>query len=155
MLPLVCGIWLKKRLNTWAYLQNRNRLTDTENKLMVIKGLTVWGEINQELGINIHILLYISWITNKDLLYNYWEIWSIFCAVRLVGQLCPTLCDPMECSPPGSSVLGDSPGKNTGVGSLSLLQGIFPTRNWTGVSCIAGGFFTSWTIREVPFNILG
>ena len=34
-------------------------------------------------------------------------------------QLCPTLCDPMNCSPslPGSSVLWDSPGKNTGVGS--------------------------------------
>ena len=41
-------------------MQNRNRLTDTENKLMVIKGLTVWGEINQELGINIHKILYIS-----------------------------------------------------------------------------------------------
>ena len=39
--------------------------------------------------------------------------------------------------------------KNTGVGSLSLLQGIVPTfRNWTGVSCIAGGFFTNWAIRE-------
>ena len=81
-----------------------------------------------------------------------------------------------------------SPGQNTGVGSLSLLQGIFPTqglnpgllhcrqilyqrshkgsprilewvtypfssgsswsRNRTGVSCIAGGFFTNWTIRK-------
>ena len=81
----------------------------------------------------------------------------------------------------------NSPGQNTGVGSLSLLQGIFPTqgakpgllhcrwilyqlshkesprilewvaysfssrssqpRNWTRVSCIAGRFFTNWTIR--------
>ena len=32
----------------------------------------------------------------------------------------------MDCSPPGSSVYGDSPGKNTGVGCHSLLQGIFP-----------------------------
>ena len=29
----------------------------------------------------------------------------------LVPQLCLTLCDPMDCSPPGSSVHGDSPGK--------------------------------------------
>jgi len=43
-------------------------------------------------------------------------------------QLCPTLCDPTDCSPPGSSVHEDSPGRNTGVGSLSLLQGIFPTQ---------------------------
>ena len=36
-----------------------------------------------------------------------------------VAQLCLTLCDPMDSNPPG---------QNTGVGSLSLLQGIFPTR---------------------------
>ena len=47
----------------------------------------------------------------------------------LVAQLCPTRCDLMDCSPPGSSVRGDSPGQNTGVGSLSLLQGIFRTQD--------------------------
>ena len=39
-----------------------------------------------------------------------------------------TLCDPMNCSPPGSSAHGDFPGKNTGVGCHALLQGIFPTQ---------------------------
>ena len=34
----------------------------------------------------------------------------------------------MDCSPPGSSVHGDSPGRNTGVGCCALLQGIFPTQ---------------------------
>ena len=43
-------------------------------------------------------------------------------------QLCPTLCNPMDCSPPGSSVHGDSPGKNTGVVCHALLYGIFPTQ---------------------------
>ena len=47
--------------------------------------------------------------------------------VRLVAQLCLTLNDPMDCSPPGSSVHGNSPGKNTAVGCHALLQGIFPT----------------------------
>ena len=96
----------------------------------------------------------------------------------------------MDCSLPGSSIHGNSPGKNTGVGCHALLQGFFPTqgsnpglphcrqilyylnnqgslttlewvaypfsrgtswpRNWTGVSCIAGGFFTSWAAREDP-----
>ena len=46
----------------------------------------------------------------------------------LVAQSCLTLCDPMDCSPPGSSVHGDSPGKNTGVGCHAFLQGIFPTQ---------------------------
>ena len=44
----------------------------------------------------------------------------------------------------------NSPGQNTGVGSLSLLQGIFPTQDQTRVSCIVGGFFTNWAIREAP-----
>ena len=42
-------------------------------------------------------------------------------------QSCPTLCDPMGSSSPGSSVHEIFPGKNTGVGCHFLLQGIFPT----------------------------
>ena len=45
-----------------------------------------------------------------------------------VAKSRPTLCDPMGCSPPGSSVLGIFPGKNTGECSHSLLQGIFLTQ---------------------------
>ena len=88
----------------------------------------------------------------------------------------------------------NSPGQNTGVGSLSLLQGVFPTqglnpglphcrqilyqlshrgsprilewvaypfssrsswpRNGTGVSCIAGRFFTNWAIREAKVSVV-
>ena len=46
----------------------------------------------------------------------------------LVVQSCPTLWNSMDCSLKGSSVYGDSPGKNTGVGCHALLQGIFPTQ---------------------------
>ena len=46
----------------------------------------------------------------------------------LATQSCPPLCDPMDCSPPGSSVHGDSPSRNTGVGSHAFLQGILPTQ---------------------------
>ena len=45
-----------------------------------------------------------------------------------VPKLCLTLCDPTDYSPPDSSVHGDSPGRNTGVGCCSLLQGIFPAQ---------------------------
>ena len=44
----------------------------------------------------------------------------------LITQSCLILCDPMDSSPPGSSVHGDSPGKNTGVGCHALLQGDLP-----------------------------
>ena len=51
------------------------------------------------------------------------------CAVLCsVAQTCVTLRNPMDCSSPGSSVHGDSPGRNTGVGRHPLLQGIFPTQ---------------------------
>ena len=40
----------------------------------------------------------------------------------LVAQSCPSLCDPVDYSPPGSSVYGDSSGKNTGVSCLALLK---------------------------------
>ena len=46
----------------------------------------------------------------------------------LVTKLCLTLCNPMDCSPPGSSVHGILPGKNTEAGCHALLQGIFPSQ---------------------------
>ena len=69
-------------------------------------------------------------------------ILSLLCA-----QSCPTLCDPKDCSPPGSFVHGDSPGKNTGLDCYAFLQRIFPTQGSNQVSCIAGRFFT-WATRE-------
>ena len=58
--------------------------------------------------------------------------------LSLVAQSCPTLCDPMDWHPPGSSLCGDSPGKNTGVGCHVCLQGSSQPRDWTQVSHTAG-----------------
>ena len=55
---------------------------------------------------------------------------NIVCVKVLAAQSCPTLFSSMDCSPPGSSVHGVFPGKNTGVDSHSLLQGIFPTEGF-------------------------
>ena len=55
----------------------------------------------------------------------------------LALQLCPTLCDPMDCSLLGSSVHGDSPGKNTEVGCCALRSGSSPPGDWTLVSYIS------------------
>ena len=52
--------------------------------------------------------------------------WSVS-VKALVAQSCVTLCDPMDCSPTGSSVHWYSPGKYTGVSSL--FQGIFATQS--------------------------
>ena len=53
------------------------------------------------------------------------SVWIVLC---LAAQLSPILCDPMDCSPPGSSAHGDSPGQNTRVDCHFLLQGIFTTQ---------------------------
>ena len=91
----------------------------------------------------------------------------------LVTQSCLILCDPMDCSLPRSSVHGDSPGKNTGVGCHALLQGIFSTqgsnpglphfrwilyhlnhqgspRYWSGLSLLQGIFQT----QELNWSLL-
>ena len=61
-------------------------------------------------------------------------------------QPCLTPCDPMDHSPTGSSVHGESPGKNTeSVSCHAFLQGIFPTQR---SNCVGGRFFTTITSRE-------
>ena len=109
------------------------------------------------------------------------------------SESCAVVSDSLP--PHGLYSPWNSPGQNTGVGSLSILQGIFPTlglnpgllhrkrilsqlshkgnprilkwvdypffsgsswpRNRIRVSCIAGGFFTNWAIREalITYNI--
>ena len=49
----------------------------------------------------------------------------------MCARSCLTLWDTMCFSPPGSSVHGDSPGKNTGMGCHALLRGIFPAQGST------------------------
>ena len=53
---------------------------------------------------------------------------SVICQSEIVSQLCLTLCDPMDCSPSGSSCPWNSPGKNNGMSCHSLLQRIFLTQ---------------------------
>ena len=53
----------------------------------------------------------------------------------------------MDCSPPGFSVHGDSPGNNTGFGCHALLQ-VDLSNPGIGISCTAGQFFTNWATRE-------
>ena len=52
------------------------------------------------------------------------------CVCIKVLQSYSTLYNPVDCSPPGSSVHGASPGKNTGVGCHFILQRIFLTQGW-------------------------
>ena len=72
---------------------------------------------------------------------------SYLCVLGLVTQLYPTLCDPMDCSPPGSFVYGDSPGKNTRVGSHACPPPGDLLNLWIKSRSPA---FSIWVIREAP-----
>ena len=66
----------------------------------------------------------------------------------LVTQLCPTLWDPHGLWPARFLCPWDCPGKNTGVGSCSLLQGIFWTQGLSPGLPNCRQFFTIWATRE-------
>ena len=58
------------------------------------------------------------------------------------------LCDPMDCSPPGSSVQEVFQARMLEWVAISFSRGSFQPRDWTWVSCTAGRFFTDWATRE-------
>ena len=84
-------------------------------------------------------------MSNKELMSKLYK-WTVCCVLRSVALSCLTLCDPMDCSPPGSSVHGNSLGKN--IDSGLPLPGIFLNQGGVQVSRIAGGFSTSGATRE-------
>ena len=66
-------------------------------------------------------------------------------------QLCPTLCDPMDCSPPGSSVHGTSQARVLEWVAMPFSRRSFPPRDWTWVSYFADRFCTIWASMEAPW----
>ena len=70
----------------------------------------------------------------------------------LVAQLCSALCNPMDCSPPGSSVHGNLQARILEWVANPFSRGSSRPSDWTCVSCIAGRFFTTWATREAPFS---
>ena len=79
-------MWNLEKWYWWTYLQSRNRDTDIENKSMDTKDRRGWG-MNWEIGTDIYIH-------------------TAAAAAAKSLQLCPTLCDPIDGSPPGSLVPG-------------------------------------------------
>ena len=67
----------------------------------------------------------------------------------LVTQLCPILCDTMNCSLPGSSVHGIPQAGILELVVIPLSRGSSWPRDQTWVSCIAGRFFTVWVTRDI------
>ena len=94
---------------------------------------------------NVFILLVVIWSKIEIKQFLVWLfVWGIqvlmvwvqprfiqACALlSLVVQPCLTLCNPMDCSPPGSSVHGHSPGKNKRMNCHALFLGVIQTQGW-------------------------
>ena len=73
--------------------------------------------------------------------------------VSEVAQSCLTLCDPMDCSLPGSSIRGIFQARILEWVAISFSRRSSWPRDWIHVSHIVGGRFTVWATREVLFKV--
>ena len=69
-------------------------------------------------------------------------------------QLCPTLCNSINCSPPGSSVHRIPQTRILEWVAIPSFRGSSQPRDWTCISCIAGGFFTTEPPGKIPIVLL-
>ena len=73
---------------------------------------------------------------------------SIYCCCCLVAKSCQTLCNPMDSSPPGSSVHGISQVRILEWVDVSFSRGFSRSRDQTRISCLAGGLFITEPSRK-------
>ena len=80
---------------------------------------------------------------------------SWFAVVKSLVRLCPTLCHPVDCSPPGSSVYGILQARILEWVAISFSRGSSWPKDGTQVSCIAGKHFNLWATREalIPVSL--
>ena len=91
--------------------------------------------------------LHRSWrIGQTWLVYQRTSIKDLLCKHAKSLHSCPTLCDPMDCSPSGFSVFGILQATITGVGCPAFCQGIFPTQVFFTTS-------TTWEAHKAPVKV--
>ena len=91
-----------------------------------------------------------NYIQLKTFKYPFW-LYNILYVCLLVTQSCPTLCDPMDCCPPGSSVHGILQARILEWVAMPFSRGSSQPRDWIHVSCITGEFLTFWVTGEAHY----
>ena len=71
-----------------------------------------------------------------------------------VAQPCLTLCDPLDCSLPGSSIRGIPQARILEWVAFPFFRGSSQPKDWTQVSCTKGRFFRLWATREAYHSTL-
>ena len=105
------------------------------NCLTLISFISKMGEISAYF---LKLLKRLKWDKSCKVLKHNWGKWSE------VTQLCPTLCNPMDCSPPGSLVPGIFQAWILEWVAISFSRGSSQPRDRTQVSHIVGRHFTIW-----------
>ena len=104
--------------------------------------------MNIGVHVSLSILVSLVWWFEASLIYRSEK------AKVLVAQLCPSVCDPMDCSPPGSSVHGTLQAAILEWVAIPFSRGSFQPRDWTWVFCTTDIFFTIWATREALYWLL-
>ena len=87
---------------------------------------------------------------SSEFLQKFWEDSLLnLCIHNEVAQLCWALCDPMDCSQPGSTDFGILQARILERVAISFSRRSSQTRDWTQVSCTVGRHFTIWATKEV------
>ena len=120
--------------------QGISRKTSTFALLTMPKPLTVW--ITTNCG-----KFFKRW-EYQTTLSALWEICMQLKKESEVAQSCLTLCDPVDCSLPGSSVHGIVQARILEWVTISFSRGSSQPREWTRVSCTGGTRFNLWATRE-------
>ena len=124
--------------HTWATTQARMPVLFTK--------FSIWFH-------RLHHYLHHHLHNNLLLLLLLLQLLHIIISLCLLTYLCLTLCDPLDCNPPGSPVLGISQARILEWVAISSSRGSSQPMDQTHVSwssCIAGKFFTHWAIRASP-----
>ena len=109
-------------------------------------------------------IFYVPWTTltkSQSLwIHNLWR--KCCCCCCLIAKSCPTLSNPMDCSPPGSCVHGISQTRTQEWVAISFSKGSSRPKDQTWVSCIGRWIHYHWATGEaleknlkLPFPFCG
>ena len=129
----------------WEVDGNSNSSRGVSWASLSLNSLLLWYSTLSEFWFSTHIF---SCKSSSGLPYFAFLTLASACVHTKLLQACLTLCDPVDRSPSGSSVHGDSPGKNTGKGWVSMpsSRGSSPVRNRIHASlCLL-----HWQVGSLP-----
>ena len=153
-------IWIWEKIGNWpAVLPSLIYLPWSPWSFLGLSGTTKIAQplLDYFLNIPLSAFAQLSYFAKKDKFVECSHILSLQstskndnwpCVCVLVVQLCLTLCEPMDCSPPGSPAHGILPTRILEWVAIPFSRISSQPRDQTWVSCIAGRFFTIWATGE-------